>query len=348
MAPGDAGATRRRGVAPRAFRPLSVMLTACVWACAACAPRSMAPDDALARGAAPTAEQDLASLAALVASHDRRAERLEVLESRAAVELRWRDADGDHFEPCDADLFLAKGGRGAMRLTKLGSNLLWVGGDGEQVWVFELGRSPTRATIHQGIGHGAATDAGEAVRGGEFTLLSPRSLRSLAGIEPIGSTAWSAVPIDEAAAPDAPAHDRWAVRYEVDARVVATLRFGADGLPSEVRLADRTGTPLAVARLTDPVAARADGLAVGAWPRLATRIEVDAPRSGATLRIRLDEPVAAERRAKARFFDLAALLAQLRPEEIEYIAARVPLDPSATGRDATADGEADEEADEGR
>ena len=310
------------------------------------------------------AGEDRAAIAGLVAEHDRRVARLEVLESRAAVELRWKDADGEHFEPCDADIFLSRGGRGAVRLTKLGNNLLWVGGDGTQVWVFELGSSPTRATVYQGLGHGAAIDAGEAVGGGEFTLLSPRSLRSLAALAAVGD-AWELVPIEaparatasEPAGADAasvasdpvaptlaapPACERYAVRFPVEAGIVATMRFGRDGLPAEVRLDDRSGTALARARLSDPVAARADGLAVGAWPRLPTRIEVDAPRSGASLRLKLDEPVAMERRAKARFFDLAALLAQLRPEQVAYIAP-----PGVDGGvDADVDADVDAKQDE--
>lgn len=312
-----------------------------------CPPRrDRAPAFAERAGPVVLTDGDRAALEELVAEHDRRVSRLEVLESRAAVELRWRDADGDHFEPCDADLFLSHGGRGAVRLTKLGNNLLWVGGDGTQSWVFELGASPTRATVYQGLGHGAATDAGEAVGGGEFTLLSPRSLRSLAAIAPIGPE-WEAVALDAGtpgagtpgaapsgdaggATPDpASVRERWAVRFPVDRGVRSTMRFGRDGLPSEVRLDDVAGTTLARARLSDASVARADGLAVGAWPRLPTRIEVEAPRSGASLRIKLGEPIAMERRAKARFFDLAALLAQLRPEEVEYIA------PHGGGGDAS-------------
>ena len=48
-----------------------------------------------------------------IVAHNIRVGRLETFESRASLELRYSDVDGAHFDQCEADLFLAAGGRGA-------------------------------------------------------------------------------------------------------------------------------------------------------------------------------------------------------------------------------------------
>jgi hypothetical protein len=89
------------------------------------------------------------------------------------------------------------------------------------------------------------------------------------------------------------------------------------------------GVKIAEATLADPVRASMTDIAQGAWPTVARRVEVVAPRSGASIKIFLDTPAASATRMKPRFFELDALLTQLRPEVVEFVTKSKPGDSSS-------------------
>lgn len=276
-------------------------------------------------------------LAALVAQQNERAIRLATFESRASLEFRYRDATGEHFEQCEADIFLSPPNRGALRVMKVGTNLWWIGGDGERSWIFELNVTPKRATVYDRGASGVFAESSDVVGTGEFTLLSPESVRLLMGHAAIADD-WTAVALGDSES-TAAVHDRFGVRVNLASqtdgvpRLTATTRFGADGLPISVTVASLDGVEVAKATLRDPVRAPMVDIAQGAWPTVARRIEVVAPRSGAAIKIFLDSPTANANRMKPRFFDLDALLTQLRPEVVEFVTKGLgakPLDPNSS------------------
>ncbi len=305
-----------------------------------CAPRATEP---VISGGVDAGGADLESelkeaerlLGAIIDSHNLRASRLDTLESRASLELRYRDSDGEHFDQCEADIFLASGDRGALRATKVGTNLLWVGSDGVRGWVFLLEKDPTSLTVYDRVDTRAWSSALDGGAADELILLAPKSVRTLGGMH--------AIPADARVVrlPDAPSGapaggsvlDRHAVVYAPFAGCEIALRFTADGLPAEVRVLDRGDGPRFVARLSEYTPAPAANLAQGAWPKVPRRIEVDAARRGATVRIYLDEPAAMMRRMKPRFFSLEELTAQLRPDSVKHVLA---IDPVEAGGDAGA------------
>ncbi len=266
-----------------------------------------AADDARAR-------EDIARFLVL---HNERAARLETFESRCAVELRYHDDSGDHFDACEGDLFLASNNRGALRLTKVGNNLMWVGGDGARAWVFRLDSTPTTATIYDGLTGGVQLNASEVVGTGEFMLLSPACVRVLLGFAPLPIDATIvAIP---AAAANAPSHERFGVRWSPAKGLSAAMLFTEAGLPAVIRMETLDGKEIVHATLSEPVRASAANIAQGAWPFVARRIELEAPRSALNVRIYLDEPRAEGKRMKQKFFDLDALIAQLQPDVTEII-----------------------------
>ena len=262
-------------------------------------------------------------LAPFVAQQNERAVRLATFESRASLEFRYSDATGEHFEQCEADIFLSPPNRGALRVMKVGTNLWWIGGDGDRSWIFELNVTPKRATVYDRGASGVFAEAGDVVGTGEFTLLSPESVRLLMGQAAIADD-WTPV-LFNGAEPAAPMHKRFGVRTTLKStsdgapRLTATTRFGADGLPISLTVASMEGVEVATATLRDPVRAPMVDIAQGAWPTVARRIEVVAPRSGAAIKIFLDSPTASANRMKPRFFELDALLTQLRPEVVEFV-----------------------------
>jgi len=274
-------------------------------------------DNSVREGDEKDFELAAAEFSPLIAGQIERAGRLATFESRAALELRYRDDSGDHFEQCDADIFLSTGGRGALRLVKLGSNLMWIGGDGARAWIFRLDGSPTTVTIYEGLAGGVQVDAGEVVGTGEFTLLSPESVRVLMGIAPLPTESFLArIP---GVAVGAPIRERFEVRWTMAKGVLAAMRFGADGLPSAVFLRGKDETEIARTTLSEPVRAPAENIAQGAWPMVARRIEMVATRSGSNVRIYLDGPLSQAKRMKPKFFVLDEILAQLRPDSVVHV-----------------------------
>ena len=273
------------------------------------------------------------ALTPLVAQQNERSARLATFESRASLEFRYRDASGEHFEQCEADIFLAPPNRGALRVMKVGTNLWWIGGDGTRSWIFELNVTPKRATVYDSSASGVFAEAGDVVGTGEFTLLSPESVRLLMGHAAIAEE-WVPVAF-EGVAKDAPLAERFGVRVQLEAkgasaaRLFATTTFGRDGLPRALSIESMDGVKIAEATLTDPVRAPMTDIAQGAWPTVARRVEVVAPRSGASIKIFLDTPAASATRMKPRFFELDALLTQLRPEVVEFVTKSNPGDSSS-------------------
>ncbi|MAO87927.1 MAG: hypothetical protein CL822_02995 [Crocinitomicaceae bacterium] len=76
-------------------------------------------------------------------------EQLTKLHRSGVCELRWTDEAGRrHFEPqVDCDLWWQPPSAFALQFSKLGETLGWVGGDGTQLWLFDLLSEPTQLTI---------------------------------------------------------------------------------------------------------------------------------------------------------------------------------------------------------
>lgn len=275
-----------------------------------------------------SAEEVRPQFESIVAAHNGRAARLDTLESRASLELRYSDDSGDHFDQCEADVFLASGGRGALRATKVGSNLLWVGSDGKQGWIFRLDKQPTSLTVFDDIG---ATAPGTRLAGegaAEFSLLSPACVRALAALGPIPAD-FILKPVETPTSEGA----RFEVCYPLGAGAEARVRFGADRLPAAVRLVTGSGRVIVSAELGEYTPAQAESLAQGAWPKVPRRIVATMPATArakaAEARLYLDAPIAMARRMKPRFFVLDELVAQLRPDAIEHVVA---ADGSESGK----------------
>lgn len=291
----------------------SVALTACT-----------APQEGEKPGAVAEVRLDAAKerFAAIVAAHNARVARLETLESRASLELRYSDADGDHFDQCEADIFLAPGGRGALRATKVGNNLLWVGSDGTRGWIFRLEKQPTSLTVFEDIGAFAPGQRFAGDGSSEFSLLSPRAVRTIAGFGLIPE-GYALRALADGAGADI--ESRFEVVTPASAAADAVLRFSKTGLPERVRIERRGGEAMLSAELGEYVAAQVESLAQGAWPQVPRRVVVTgvaaAGQKGAEARLYLDAPIAMAKRMKPRFFALDELVAQLRPDSVEHVVA---------------------------
>jgi hypothetical protein len=317
-----------RGDGRFAFASRAAFVAVAVGVLAGCPPRAAAPGDrpveepaAAERAIELERVQAREALAPLVAAHNARVALLETFESPAAVMLRYPDGDRVQEDQLDGFIYLATRGRGAFELRLLGKTWAWLGGDGARSWIyFSPPGEPTVLHVYERLVDGSGTDATEVVGTAELTLLTPGSLRFLLGLAPIGDE-WSVERIESAeGAEPRPLTERYAVRWSPTAATVATARFGSDGLPAALRVTDLAGTGIAGAALKDYASVQRANLAMGAWPKTATRVSIEALRSKASAGLVLDRDALVRRSPRARgdFFNLDELQLYLAPTEVIY------------------------------
>ena len=331
----------------RALRLTAVVAsaTATVALLAGCPPRAAGPTDAAGSTGAAGVDQAKVSpevslereraqardaLSPFVASHNARVALLETFEAPAATVLRYPDGDRVQEDQLDGFIYLATRGRGAFELRLLGKTWAWLGGDGARSWIyFSPPNESSRLHVYERLDDGARADATEVVGTAELTLLTPVSLRFLLGLAPITGE-WSvteAEPAPAGAAGTIPERfaagtipERFEVRWSPTPATVARARFGADGLPSRVIVSDLAGNEIARATLSEFERVQRPELAIGAWPRTATRVVIEAARSKASARLTIDREALARRTPRARdeFFSLDDLQLYLAPAEVVY------------------------------
>lgn len=252
-----------------------------------------------------------------------RMRRLTLLESRGVIEFRWRDEDGAHFEQCDLDLFAVLPHRVAVRASKVGERFLWLGCDESRWWVFRLAEKPSRLEVYP-LG---------VAPGGGATPYSPRDLLALAGLVPLP-------PNDGKAMTARTAPDGTVVLDVAASGVSPRMRWGftlGSGVPAAIEMLTPAGEVIARANLSNYVSCPVEGLAVGDWPRVPSRIEVvsgpagpaGAAAEGDAVRIALDAPSGRGERIKDRLFRLEELQESLRPEEVVVVEPKAPAGPVA-------------------
>ena len=234
-----------------------------------------------------------------------------------------REDSGFDEEQLDLLLILERPRRTALRLKlSVSDTLAWLGSDGEQWWLFLPEEVPSIA--YRGRIDGEAIEAGDAVEQAPVPrpLRDPRLFWLLAGLEPprdaSRASIWdadrSAWVIEEALDPGDAAND-----------VAAGLRvrrgFDARGDVVFVEVLEADGRRLASSALREHASVEIDGVVMGAWPRVATRITLEGamPGEGRAMLV-LERPSGRGLRVKPALFDWNRLAASMRPERIVEVA----------------------------
>ncbi|MCE2882054.1 MAG: hypothetical protein LW636_06825 [Planctomycetaceae bacterium] len=309
-----------------------VVVSACL-AMQGCPPRvegERAAADPSAQAIETERESAVAAFVELIALHNANAAALAEFESQGVVELRRPDGEGgQRFDQCDLDVSIAPAGRGSVRLKKASETLAWIGSDGSSAWAFLMQEKPPRAVVFEGL-RDASFARPEGASGSDvWPLLSPESLRILLGIAEV-PPAYRLLRLPGADVLK-PIETRYELEWEVVPSLRAAMRFGADRRPSEVLLRGADGVLVARSELSEPVRARAENLAQGAWPTVARKIGIVAPRLDGRADIFLGEPTAMIRRAKPHFFDFEELQRRIRPEQVEFISRPKPPETNPDG-----------------
>jgi hypothetical protein len=234
-------------------------------------------------------------------------EQLTKLHRSGVCELRWTDEAGRrHFEPqVDCDLWWQPPSAFALQFSKLGETLGWVGGDGTQLWLFDLLSEPTQLTI---IEPEAAAN----------TLIFGLPLAGLLD-------GWQLQPLP-AVGPRSP--------KRVQSRLGPAMLFATQPGSPPSRLATVDGQLEVLYsdwNVIDRAKDDADGRSAGQWFPERVEWRLQAPEATATFWLRQPRR-ALEQQRWNRLFDLSRLRRSLRPQETSVIPEG--LDPAGSAKTA--------------
>ena len=221
-------------------------------------------------------------------------EQLTKLHRSGVCELRWTDEAGRrHFEPqVDCDLWWQPPSAFALQFSKLGETLGWVGGDGTQLWLFDLLSEPTQLTI---IEPEAAAN----------TLIFGLPLAGLLD-------GWQLQPLS-AVGPRSP--------ERVQSRLGPATLFATQAGSPPSRLATVDGQLEVLYsdwNVIDRAKDDADGRSAGQWFPERVEWRLQAPEATATFWLRQPRR-ALEQQRWNRLFDLSRLRRSLRPQKTSVI-----------------------------
>jgi len=254
-----------------------------------------------------------------VSAQQVRLRKLQFLEGRGIIEIRWTDAKGKHFEQGDLDMYLMPPWKTAFNISKVGQRLAWIGSDEEAWWIFRLDETPTyaeRFPWHEPVSvEGTGGGSEDGLAGDAMSFVSPDALLAMAGLTrlpPITTVRLSENPEAKQLVvemlPTAKGH-RPAPRFRWTLNAVTKL-------PITVELLDESGAVVATGRLEEYAPAAIDGMSVGEHPLVPKRIAVARTDGQGEIRLALNAPTARGERVQPKFFRFQELLTALQPKEV--------------------------------
>ena len=275
-------------------RSLPLCVLAAVLSLVACTPQTVDND--------PKSPGELPTYRELVDRYNANIERLDQMWCTAAVEMNWRDEDGEErYQQGDGVVMMILPDRLALSISKF-KTLFWMGCDKERYWFIDLQRKEDHKAYfgrHEMIDAGIAADLPIAVRASRLPLLlgllkmDPEPASGITGTVQYQTGMYVIEPPD------------------ISARIVLDPKTA---LPVSVELLDVDGNPAIVSSLSDPGRVATANMSKPGWPRIMRRISLKITDSGETLVLHLDrmtdarEPRAvSKRKALAHAFDFEFL-----------------------------------------
>jgi hypothetical protein len=252
-----------------------------------------------------------ASWSQIAAAHNQRVAMVPRMWSRAIVELRWADEDGDlHYEQGDGPLILRRPSDTALAIGKLGKTRLWLGSNEHRYWLFHLGDERVAY-----VGRTALAD--QALDRKDYPLpVRPDRLVDLLGLTPL--------PTDLPTQPQ--------VFQRSDGLRQVTLAAGnatglAAGWSKQMRFDTqhrlvwlewrRPDGSLALSAKLDRYQRMAiDGRPPGAWPYVPGYLDIRLPARQARVTLTIADAQSGEGKIKDTQFDFAQLIEALNIEAI--------------------------------
>lgn len=248
----------------------------------------------------------------VVDAHNRRVELLRRVAASGTLEFTWVDEDGDrHREPgVDARLWLDLPDRVALRASKLGEDLFWLGCDAERYWIFDLVAEASQLIVN-------AQDT--PVGAGDTLLMRPRDLVGLVGLVPVPPDALAAATWDG---------DRvaWRIRLESSGDGTTTeLWIGGSGEAVAAEIIDALGATVFTATMRRYASVDVSGVSKAALPKFPTLIDIESRDGDFSIKLGLDTPTEPDDRFERQLrnvCDLALLAQRLQP--VHVVGDRAP------------------------
>ncbi|MEQ9616931.1 MAG: hypothetical protein RLN60_02730 [Phycisphaerales bacterium] len=240
---------------------------------------------------APDAPEALPTYESLAAAHNANVNRFDTLWARVIGTVSYINDKGDRVtEQGEGNLQLVKPSRIALSIGKLGEVIAWIGADEAAYWFLEPSAEPRRGVT--GSHERFSADTRERLG----LPVSPLAVIEALGVTPLPAEAESTATWD--ATRNAVIHELPAERrryaFDLERKSLIGIDFLGEG-----------DEPLATVELRDEVVVTLPDEG-GYFPRIAKRVEITDPSSGASFRITLSD--CAEKPIKPRVFDLAQLV----------------------------------------
>lgn len=251
---------------------------------------------------------DVPSYEELAASHNARIDQLHRTYSRGVIELRWTDDRGRHFEQGDMDLWLVLPRHSALKVDKLGHELLWLGSNEQAYWLFDM--TGQERVLYVGRHEGAEVMVGRTLDVKPLALIDLMGLGRL----PAESNGQQRVSYDAKL-------DAWVVSATGGGGPVRLYLDRATLLPQRIESPAESGEVAMASTLRRYESVRVPDTPVPAYPRMAQVVEIIGdPTQGqqmtATLFISETTGVF-EYRQLERVFDFERLRRGLNPDRVE-------------------------------
>lgn len=297
----DLRETPRRCRLDRALRTRCAVLLGCAMTCTA----TLSSCQTMPRPGAGGSELQVPSYETIATRHNDRLDRMTSVNAAGAIELRWTDDQGRHFESGRAEVWIVLPDRTAIDVQKFGERLMWMGSNGSNTWMIDFRGDETVLHLHDANSENPPEAA-------DRVPIEPVTLLKLLGLGRLPAEAETdSLPVTYDAGREA-----WVVTVR-EADDLLRLFFDRESLlPIRVELLSPDHEIL---RHSTLFLRRYDlvqmaGVVPGTQPRFPTLAEVfDADGSG-SIKLALRGPTDA---VKDKYFELDWLRRAFRPDRIE-------------------------------
>lgn len=239
----------------------------------------------------------------LAARYNEHLVQIDRLWSRAVVELQWHDDQGTHYEQGDGNLIIVQPHHVALSIGKLGHTVMWAGSDESQYWLFDL-----RQNHELFIGKHSRMSLTESHR---WPLpVGPLELKTLLGLSPIQRVANGQQPTV--------VWNKGAFVIEPPGQKQRLWIAPDSARPIQIDLLNEAGQNQATCHLARWKPMTLEGVPPGAFPWVATRLEVSLVNQKGTMTLFLSDVSdgRAENKIKNKAFDLQHLVKVFKPDRI--------------------------------
>ncbi len=237
--------------------------------------------------------------------HNQRIEKFRGINAGGSIEMRWTDDDGDHFEICQAEIWIKLPDQTAMNIQKMGERLMWLGSSGNDAWVMSFSKEEKVLHVYSS---GKRKEEDSTTR----LPIEPSLLLKLLGLSklPMPKNADSKlVGFDDK-------RDAWILTVEDGEQSLRLYFDRTRKLPIRIEYLSADGQMQTHSELTLRRYNTVEmvGLIPGTQPMYPTLVDIYNTQGSGAIKLALRDPVDD---VKDHFFDLDWIIRRFKPDRIE-------------------------------